>query len=35
VVLGITEEDGVKSYVRTLQKRKTILAEMPGGLEGL
>ncbi len=35
VVLGITEEAGAKRYIRALKKLKTILAAMPGGLEGL
>ncbi len=35
LVLGITEEAGAKRYVRALKKLKTILAAMPGGLEGL
>jgi RNA polymerase sigma-70 factor, ECF subfamily len=34
VVLGITEEAGAKRYIRALKKLKTILAAMPGGLEG-
>jgi RNA polymerase sigma-70 factor, ECF subfamily len=34
VVLGITEETGAKRYIRALKKLKTILAAMPGGLEG-
>jgi RNA polymerase sigma-70 factor (ECF subfamily) len=34
-VLGITEEAGAKRYIRALKKLKTILAAMPGGLEGL
>ena len=33
-VLGITEEAGAKRYIRALKKLKTILAAMPGGLEG-
>jgi RNA polymerase sigma-70 factor (ECF subfamily) len=35
LVLGITEEAGAKRYIRALKKLKTILAAMPGGLEGL
>jgi RNA polymerase sigma-70 factor (ECF subfamily) len=35
VVLGITEQAGAKRYIRALKKLKTILAAMPGGLEGL
>ena len=35
VVLGITQEAGAKRYIRALKKLKTILAAMPGGLEGL
>ena len=34
VVLGITEEAGAKRYIRAMKKLKTILAAMPGGLEG-
>jgi RNA polymerase sigma-70 factor (ECF subfamily) len=34
VVLGIAEEAGAKRYIRALKKLKTILAAMPGGLEG-
>jgi RNA polymerase sigma-70 factor, ECF subfamily len=34
VVLGITEAAGAKRYIRALKKLKTILAAMPGGLEG-
>ena len=34
VVPGITEEAGAKSYIRALKKLKTILAAMPGTLEG-
>ncbi len=34
-LLGITEEAGAKRYIRALKKLKTILAAMPGGLEGL
>jgi RNA polymerase sigma-70 factor, ECF subfamily len=34
VVLGITEEAGAKRYIRALKKLKSILAAMPGGLEG-
>ena len=34
VVLGITEEAEAKRYIRALKKLKTILAAMPGGLEG-
>ncbi len=33
-VLGITEEAGAKRYIRALKKLKSILAAMPGGLEG-
>jgi RNA polymerase sigma-70 factor (ECF subfamily) len=33
-VLGITEEAGAKRYIRALKKLKTIMAAMPGGLEG-
>ena len=33
-VLGITEEAGAKRYIRALKRLKTILATMPGGLEG-
>jgi RNA polymerase sigma-70 factor (ECF subfamily) len=33
-VLGITEEAGAKRYIRAIKKLKTILAAMPGGLEG-
>src|SRR5208282_4367299 len=33
-VLGVTEEAGAKRYIRALKKLKTILAAMPGGLEG-
>jgi RNA polymerase sigma-70 factor, ECF subfamily len=35
VVLGISEETGAKRYIRALKKLKSILAAMPGGLEGL
>jgi RNA polymerase sigma-70 factor (ECF subfamily) len=35
LVLGITEEGGAKRYIRALKKLRTILAAMPGGLEGL
>ncbi len=35
VVLGISEEAGAKRYVRAMKKLKTIMASMPGGLEGL
>ncbi len=34
VVLGITEEAAAKRYIRALKKLKSILAAMPGGLEG-
>jgi RNA polymerase sigma-70 factor, ECF subfamily len=34
VVLGISEEAGAKRYIRAMKKLKTILARMPGGLEG-
>ena len=34
VVLGITEEAGAKRYIRAIKKLKTIMAAMPGGLEG-
>ncbi|MFI5460388.1 MAG: hypothetical protein ACHRXM_33645 [Isosphaerales bacterium] len=34
VVLDITEEAGAKRYIRALKKLKTIVAAMPGGLEG-
>jgi RNA polymerase sigma-70 factor, ECF subfamily len=34
-VLGITEEAGAKRYIRALKRLKTILATMPGGLEGI
>ena len=34
LVLGITEEAGAKRYIRALKKLKTIMAAMPGGLEG-
>jgi RNA polymerase sigma-70 factor, ECF subfamily len=34
VVLGIAEEAGAKRYIRALKKLKTVLAAMPGGLEG-
>jgi RNA polymerase sigma-70 factor (ECF subfamily) len=34
VVLGISEEAGAKRYIRALKKLKTILAAMPGGIEG-
>ena len=34
-VLGITEEAGAKRYIRALKKLKSILAAMPGGLQGL
>jgi RNA polymerase sigma-70 factor (ECF subfamily) len=33
-VLGITEEAGAKRYIRALKKLKSILAAMPGGLQG-
>ena len=33
-VLGITEEAGAKRYIQALKKLKSILAAMPGGLEG-
>ena len=33
-VLGITEEAGAKRYIRALKKLRSILAAMPGGLEG-
>jgi RNA polymerase sigma-70 factor (ECF subfamily) len=33
-VLGITEEAGAKRYIRAFKKLKSILAAMPGGLEG-
>jgi RNA polymerase sigma-70 factor, ECF subfamily len=35
VVLGISEEAGAKRYIRALKKLKSILAAMPGGLEGI
>jgi RNA polymerase sigma-70 factor (ECF subfamily) len=35
VVLGMTEEAAAKRYIRALKKLKSILAAMPGGLEGL
>jgi RNA polymerase sigma-70 factor, ECF subfamily len=35
LVLGIAEDAGAKRYIRALKKLKTILAAMPGGLEGL
>ena len=31
----IMEEVGAERYIRALEKLKTILAAMPGGLEGL
>jgi RNA polymerase sigma-70 factor (ECF subfamily) len=34
VVLGISEEAGAKRYIRAMKKLKTIMAAMPGGLEG-
>jgi RNA polymerase sigma-70 factor (ECF subfamily) len=34
VVLGISEEAGAKRYIRALKKLRSILAAMPGGLEG-
>ncbi len=34
VVLGISEEAGAKRYIRALKKLRTIMAAMPGGLEG-
>jgi RNA polymerase sigma-70 factor (ECF subfamily) len=34
MVLGISEEAGAKRYIRAMKKLKTILAVMPGGLEG-
>jgi RNA polymerase sigma-70 factor (ECF subfamily) len=34
-LLGISEEAGAKRYIRALKKLRMILAEMPGGLEGL
>ena len=34
VVLGISEEASAKRYIRALKKLKSILAAMPGGLEG-
>jgi RNA polymerase sigma-70 factor, ECF subfamily len=34
VVLGISEEAGAKRYIRAMKKLKSILAGMPGGLEG-
>jgi RNA polymerase sigma-70 factor, ECF subfamily len=34
VVLGIAEGAGAKRYIRALKQLKTILAAMPGGLEG-
>jgi len=33
-VLGIAEAAGAKRYIRALKKLKSILAAMPGGLEG-
>jgi RNA polymerase sigma-70 factor (ECF subfamily) len=34
-VLGISEDAGAKRYLRALKRLKTILSEMPGGLESL
>jgi RNA polymerase sigma-70 factor (ECF subfamily) len=34
-VLGISEEAAAKRYIRALKRLKQILAQMPGGLEGL
>jgi RNA polymerase sigma-70 factor (ECF subfamily) len=34
-VLGIEEEAAAKRYVRALRRLKAVLADMPGGLEGL
>ena len=34
-VLGISEDTGSKRYLRALKRLKRILADMPGGLEGL
>lgn len=33
--LGISEEAGAKRYIRALKRIKNVLANMPGGLEGL
>ena len=33
--LGVTEEAAAKRYVRALKRLKDVLAQMPGGLEGL
>jgi RNA polymerase sigma-70 factor (ECF subfamily) len=34
-VLGIEEEAAAKRYIRALKRLKDVLADMPGGLEGL
>jgi RNA polymerase sigma-70 factor (ECF subfamily) len=34
-VLGIEEEAAAKRYIRALKRLKVVLADMPGGLEGL
>jgi RNA polymerase sigma-70 factor (ECF subfamily) len=34
-VLGISEDTGAKRYLRALKRLKTMLADMPGGLEGI
>jgi RNA polymerase sigma-70 factor (ECF subfamily) len=34
-MLGIREEAAAKRYIRALKRLKEILAQMPGGLEGL
>ena len=34
-VLGITEEAGAKRYMRALRRLKAVLAEQPGGPEGI
>src|SRR5262245_28939712 len=34
-VLGIAEEAAAKRYIRALKRLKNVLADMPGGLEGL
>jgi RNA polymerase sigma-70 factor (ECF subfamily) len=33
-VMGMSEEAGAKRYIRALRKLKSILAAMPGGIEG-
>jgi RNA polymerase sigma-70 factor (ECF subfamily) len=35
LALGVTEEAAAKRYIRALKRLKGLLAQMPGGLEGL